>query len=279
MTKPIPESALRRPNALTRDPAYWVRQFSGTPLSIVVPPYIRFLQGQIALRKALSFLISAREEAKSGNPRLHEMYDRLESSADSIEAQISYETFFAATVLIGLVSEVEHFLGNAVSAALRLYPEKMGSRSFRLSDVLDASSTDELINRAASAVLNDLMYAKPLDYLSGLCDILSIKKDPLASHWSKFVEIKARRDLGVHNNWVANEIYQRKTIEAQAVPLVELGTRLIPNFAYVHGAMDICDELVKAVADALGEKWVGARLRTGDEHVAQPGAQSRGSAA
>lgn len=279
MTEPTPASTLGQRDVLTRDPSYWEKQFSGTPLSIVVPPYIRFLQGQVTLRKALSFLISAREEAKSGNPRLFEMYERIESSEDSHQAQVSYETFFASTVLIGLVSEVEHFLGNAVSAALRLYPEKMGSRSFRLSDILNVSSNEELINRAASAVLNDLMYAKPLDYLSGLCDILSIRKDPLASHWSRFVEIKARRDLGVHNNWVANEIYQRKVREAQDAEPVAIGTRLIPDFAYVGGAMDVCDELVKVVADALGEKWIGARLPGGQERLAQPEAQPPASAA
>lgn len=271
----------QQPEPPAHAPDHWVRQFSGTALSIVVPPYIRFLQGQIALRKALSFLLAARQEARAGNPHLREVYESLESSTESRQAEITYETFFAATSLISLVSEVEHFLGSAVAAALRLYPEKMGSQTFRLSDILNAGSTDELVDRAANAALHDLMYAKPLDYLAGLCEILSIKKDTLAGHWTRFVEIKARRDLGVHNNWVVNAIYERKVKEARTAVNVKTGTRLIPDFVYLQEAMDTCDRLVNAVTNALGEKWipVATAKGSGEREQAPPPPSREGGAA
>lgn len=244
-----------------RDPQYWKNAFSGNPVSIVVPPYIRFLQGQIALRRALAFLVVAREEAHSGNPRLLPIFESLNSSPEAKQAELSNESVFASTGLISLVSEVEHFFSNAVATALRMYPGKMGNQTFRLSEILSASSTDELVDRAASGVMHELMYEKPLDYLSGLCEILSIKKERLSQPWLSFVEIKARRDLGVHNNWVVNQIYLRKIKEAQHTDLPSLGVRLIPEFAYLQTAINSCDELVRTMADLLGEKWIPVARR------------------
>jgi hypothetical protein len=158
--------------------------------------------------------------------------------------------------VIALVSEVEHYFGSAVSTALRLYPEKMGSQSFRLTDILAVSSSDELVDRAASATMHELMYAKPLDYLAGLCNILSIDKKSLEQHWPAFVELKARRDLGVHNDWIVNPIYLRKIKEATLEQAPLLGARLAPDFEYLIHSMELCDSLVSAIANLLGEKWI-----------------------
>ena len=35
-------------------PNYWIEAFKGTPLSIVTPPFIRFLQGSLVLYKGSS---------------------------------------------------------------------------------------------------------------------------------------------------------------------------------------------------------------------------------
>jgi citrate lyase gamma subunit len=237
-------------------PSYWVKAFSGSPISIFVPPYIRFLQGQVALRKALAFLIAARKDAIAGNPQLQKLYESIEASSESKQAEITFETFFAATILINLVSEVEHFFGSAIATALRMYPGKMGNQTFKLTEIITASSNNELIDRAASATLNELMYEKPMDYLTGLAEILSINKESMIDVWPGFVEVKARRDLGVHNNWVANPIYLRKLKEAKCKDLPNIGTRLIPDFAYLNEALSICDKLVELMANLMAEKWL-----------------------
>lgn len=237
-------------------PTYWVEAFRGTPVSIVVPPYIRFLQGVRALRQAQLFLIQAQIVARGGHPALSEALGGLEDSKDARQAEITYETFFASHLLINLVSEVEHFFGGAVSAALRLYPGKMGSHTFKLSEIVSASSNDELIDQAAASVMNDLMYKKPLEYIKSLAEILSIDARELDAHWPPFVELKARRDLGVHNNWVVNEIYLRKLREAGTPSPHALGERIIPTFSYLQEGTAMCAALVKAMADLLGTKWI-----------------------
>lgn len=238
------------------DPKYWVNAFCGTPLAIVVPPYIRFNQGQIALRRALNFLIAAQNDALAGNPRLQPILEAMNTSTDAKQAGLSYETFFASTSVIALVSEVEHFFGSTVSTALRLYPGKMGGHTFRLTEILAVSSTDELVDRAASAAMHELMYEKPLDYLAGLCNILSIEKKTLEILWPNFVELKARRDLGVHNDWIVNSIYLRKVKEARLTQAPTLGTRLVPNFQYLTESIELCHSLVSAIVNLLAKKWI-----------------------
>jgi len=180
----------------------------------MVPPYIRFLQGTLVLRKAESFLRRAQAIALAGHSLLSPAYDALDQSKDTKQLGLAYETFFASHLTINLVSEVEHFFGSAVSAALRMHPEKMGTQTFKLAEIISASSQDELISRAAGSVLNELMYERPNEYIKRLAAILSIDVAGLQQHWPAFVELKARRDLGVHNNWVVNEIYLRKLREA-----------------------------------------------------------------
>jgi hypothetical protein len=57
-------------------PEYWKRAFSGKPLAIFVPPYIRFLQGQVALRKAIDYLVASRRIAETGIGPLGAMLGR-----------------------------------------------------------------------------------------------------------------------------------------------------------------------------------------------------------
>jgi len=237
-------------------PNYWAEAFKDTPLSIVVPPYIRFLQGSVVLYKALAFLKTARQVAAAGDVVLSKILAELDNSKDSKQLGVDYEKFFASHLTITLVSEVEHFLGSAVAAALRLYPEKMGSQTVKLADVLSVSSKEEIIDRAARGVMNALMYEKPLDYLKNLANILSIDEAKFEKLWPVFVELKARRDVGVHNNWNANEIYIRKIREAGTFGTCSVGEHLIPNFAYLLTAMDSCKALVEAMVEELGKKWL-----------------------
>lgn len=237
-------------------PLYWERVLGGTPTAIFVPPYIHFLQKQIALRKALRFLNASRALAKSGISPLNDIFQSLDSSPDSKQAQISFENLFSGNLFVNLISEVENFIVSCAATAIRLHPGKVGSETFRLSDVLAVASTDELIERAADRALQALMYEKPADYLSGFCEIVSIDAKQLLDIWPSFVEMKARRDLGVHNNWISNGIYLRKLRETGFTEQPPVGVRLIPDFAYLQASIDACDGLVGRMANLMAEKWL-----------------------
>lgn len=237
-------------------PDYWIKAFKGTPMAIMVPPYIRFLQGIALLRKAEIFLHVAHGVARQGHPQLSTAYEALEQSKDTKRLGLTFETYFASYLTINLVSEVEHFFSSAISAALRMHPEKMGKQSFNLLEIMAASSTDELIDRAARGVLNDMIYARPNEYIKRLTEILSIEMTELQKDWPAFVELKARRDLGVHNNWVVNEIYLRKIQEVNIDNAYKLGDRVVPDFSYTNQSADICHQFIETMVNLLAEKWL-----------------------
>lgn len=239
-----------------RDPGYWINAFRGTPFSIVVPPFIRFQQGVISLRKALLFLQTAQIVAAKGHPELSSRYNDLDAGRTSRQMGVTFETYFSASLAINVVSEVEHFIGGAVSAALRLHPEKMGGQTFKLTEIIAASSTDELIDRAARSVMNSLLYEKPLEYMKKLAEVLSIDATGLDGYWLPFIEMKARRDIGVHNSWLVNEIYLRKLGEAGIPTSLRVGERAIPTYRYLLQSTEACEMLVEILVRRLRSKWI-----------------------
>ena len=136
--------------------------------------------------------------------------------------------YFFERSFVMLVASFEYFLQELVHVIVAIHPKKVGRVEFKLSEILDAGSTDELVRRGIEATLNSLMYKKPADYLTDVADLLSIDPFPLRENWTIFVEAKARRDLGVHNGWKCNDIYLRKVAEAGTTSNYAKGDRLFP---------------------------------------------------
>ncbi len=209
------------------------------------------------LRKAQGFLYAAAFVSKQGlHQGLASTFAALDDTDDSRALGLNFETYFASQLLINLVSEVEHFMASAIGAALQYHPEKMGKTTFTLAEVMAAESPKELVKHAAASMLNAIMYEKPKDYLKRFAEIVSIDDRALEKRWPRFVELKARRDLGVHNNWMVNEIYLRKLREVDLNTDVKVGDRIVPDFAYLTDSSAFCDDLVAKLADLLGQKWI-----------------------
>jgi hypothetical protein len=237
-------------------PSYWRKALDGTPAAIFYPAYIRFLQGLIVMHNATLIIIGSKIAAESGDESLKKLIDDLDNSPDSKQHGSSFESFFASALFVNLISEVEQFFVTCAETAIRTYPKKVGSTTFSLSDVLGAASTEELIERAANKALQGLMYEKPADYLSGLCKLISIDEKKLLPIWPSFVEMKARRDLGVHNNWIANETYIRKLREVDFSNPPAIGVRLIPDLDYLGETVKIAKQLVREMGSLMAENWL-----------------------
>jgi hypothetical protein len=137
--------------------------------------------------------------------------------------------YFIARLFIAYVAAFEIFLQETISIVIEKHPKKVGSTQFRLADILNATSTNELVQEATEELLNKLMYKKPLEYLQEVCQLLSINRAPLEDGWKFFIESKARRDLGVHNAWKCNSIYLRKLQEAGIPSSLALGDSAVPQ--------------------------------------------------
>jgi hypothetical protein len=137
---------------------------------------------------------------------------------------------YRGVLFINLISNVELFFSLLVKAAIVKNPQKVWGTKIELKEIIEGANTDELIERCAEETINRLLYEKPDDYLIKLCEILSIDESEILECWPNYVEAKARRDLGVHNDWVCNEIYLRKTAYVyEDITTPQVGDKLNPS--------------------------------------------------
>lgn len=109
-----------------------------------------------------------------------------------------------------MVAVVEALLGDLVRAVVRRYPKNLGEkRSITLGKLLQSKSLQEMHESVADVVLNELSFKSPQKFAKEVEPLLFIDLlDSVAYH--HYVEIKATRDILVHNRGHANDVYARK---------------------------------------------------------------------
>lgn len=130
----------------------------------------------------------------------------------------SIKTDMYSSSLGNCISIVEFFLGQLVYFVLKKYPPKLlldvngktkqDDSNVALKSILEASSLDDVIESIIQKKVANLFYASPNDYLQYLKNVLDISI--VESDFYNYVEVKATRDLIVHNNKKVNDIYIKK---------------------------------------------------------------------
>jgi hypothetical protein len=130
------------------------------------------------------------------------------------EMAVSKEIFFS--VFVYAVAQVEAFVSDLLLELLRFDNRRLKTRikgidhtsQIEVSDLIDCSSREELIESVIRKELAGLFYAAPslqMEYFQKVTG-LKLPEDIVAS----WIEIKATRDIIVHNSGIANAIYLRK---------------------------------------------------------------------
>lgn len=130
-------------------------------------------------------------------------------------------------------------------SVLRKRPEKIGKTSFELKALLELDSIEAAVQKAAERFGNEMLFKKPNDYKKDLMLVLSADESVFRDAWPTFVEAKARRDIGVHNGWYANEIYRSKVREVGGTPTTE--ATLAVNHEYLQAVRTKCLDLMKSL--------------------------------
>lgn len=172
------------------------------------------------------------------------------------DTYINPTEYFVAILFVNLISCFELFLQDTAIAVVLKNPKKVGGTTFSLSEILDAPTPDYLVRRAIDQWLNKVMYEKPAEYLKQLTATLAIDETPFGKSWALFIEAKARRDIGLHNDWKCNSIYLKKVKEAGVAPTADAGDRMIPDTKYLKfvssALVDLAGEITSAV---IGKHW------------------------
>lgn len=150
--------------------------------------------------------------------------------------------------LSSLVSAFEEFLTESMSMALVHHPLKITNKNVDFKLLFELSK-EEIIDLKVKEHINQIMYKAPRDYLKSLCDILSIDEKIISEEFNKYIEVKARRDLGVHNGWRINDIYIEK-VKATGADITSEKV-LKPDVSYCIDAFGICMKLVKSITNSV----------------------------
>jgi len=152
------------------------------------------------------------------------------------------ENHMRSMCFISLVSAFEEFLIEISMLALKKYPQKISGEQIDFKKAIEMNR-DEMIEYKAKEYLNKIMYMSPKEYLKSLCALLSVDPLTLNDSFIKYIEIKSRRDLGVHNDWKKNDVYERKVKESKG-RTPEDAEILRPSHKYLMYTHEVCKDLV-----------------------------------
>lgn len=119
------------------------------------------------------------------------------------------QSFTRGMLFVAAVTETEAALGAVARAVLWAFPPKIAKKQIAGDDVL-ALSPRERIARLVEEDLRSAFYGKPDDYWKRVAGLISLPETRLASERDAFIEAKATRDLGMHNEWSINSVYLSK---------------------------------------------------------------------
>lgn len=112
--------------------------------------------------------------------------------------------------IIAAVAITEDYLITTLKVILSWYPDKLasGDKKVDILLILDSDDLDELLDRLVEKKIHSALYEPPAKYLQFIENTLSVTIPQ--KHKEMYVEIKATRDILVHNGGVVNSSYLRK---------------------------------------------------------------------
>jgi hypothetical protein len=183
-----------------------------------------------AIRKCDAFISSATSEAAYGDGLaffgqmrdagkvIPKEFEQLDLNPHVKNEDRRVQPYIRSQLFIALVAELEDYLSSLLILVLEAHPDKVRDRPMTFGEVLDLGTIEGVISDAVRAEIHGLFYKKPLEYRKRIEQILMMPTLVLDPHWVQFVELKARRDVGMHGNWHQNETYSRKLSEVGGAP-------------------------------------------------------------
>jgi hypothetical protein len=151
-----------------------------------------------------------------------------------------------------LVTTIETLLGDILKDILIQFPAKISNKKkldYQL--VLGANSLDEIKLSVVESILNELAYKSPKEYGEEFEKYIGIKilEQPI---YHRYIELKATRDIYIHNQGVANDTY---TIKADRLSRVKSGQFLPVDIQYFLQSYENCIQLTEIIEEELNKIW------------------------
>lgn len=183
---------------------------------------------------------------KAGKPSIDKVIHR--HHREEVVKRITTRDIFNSA-FVTIVASIEDYLNKVMTLILvfdskRLKYTVQGINmitTISIVDFIDTSSED-MINIIINQRLDSLFYSSPIKQLEYFDKGLGVKLEE--DIWGKWIEIKARRDLIVHNGGVVNETYVKKSGQ---FALLKLGEDALINEEYFRGIIADLKSMVGSI--------------------------------
>jgi len=165
-------------------------------------------------------------------------------------AQRYVSGYLASATFQQFIAQFETYIFKFLKIWLNQYPHKYADRKISFQEIINSSSKDEIVEKVIDKNLKTLAYSQPAEWFNFIDDIVNLKSIS-SDQIAELSEIKASRDVLVHNNGVVNEIYVAKSgTQARFRP----GEKLELPENYHRASWALIKELVQNISDEAIKK-------------------------
>ncbi len=158
----------------------------------------------------------------------------------------------ASNGILHLVTIVEAMTEDLLRAVFLKYPHKLGSDTkVTVGSILECNSIEAVHAHAVETLLNRLAYKSPAEFADEVEKQMGINLLECGA-FHRYMEIKATRDVYIHNRGMANKTYVRK---AGQHARVQAGNFLPTDVQYFLESFEQCVQLTEWWEKQLHDKW------------------------
>lgn len=157
-----------------------------------------------------------------------------------------------------LVTITESLLNDILRQVLLEFPKKIpGKKKIEAEKILECESIEVIKLSLIDNIINEFAYKSPKDYASEFEQYTGVNllESPV---YHNYMELKATRDILIHNNGVANDIYCSK---AGVLARVKAGQYLPVTLQYFLQLYEQCLQLTEILEKGLDEIWPSEEYR------------------
>jgi len=157
-----------------------------------------------------------------------------------------------------LVTIMETLMNDVLKSILIEYPNKIPSKKkIDVACVLSSNSIEQAKLIIVEGILNEIAYKSPKDYAGEFENYTGVNllENPV---FHKYIELKATRDIHIHNGGIANDIYLGK---AGVSARVKSGQYLPVTIQYFLSSYEQCLQLNEILENELDKIWPSEELR------------------
>jgi hypothetical protein len=173
---------------------------------------------------------------------------------DQLLGRYQYLAFHQLSInlIFQLVTLVESMLSDILRHIVVRYPRKLGAkRQIQLQHLLESQTIEEVHLRATDALVNELSFKSPADFAITFEELTGVRLLECPA-FHRYIEVKATRDVYIHNRGVANDTYVRKA-GSHARP--RAGSLVHVDIQYFLESYECCLQVVDWLELELHTRW------------------------